>query len=178
MFPSHFNNIFLKSFRLLLKVLWDFTIVNEIPWKYFVVFRFCFRYFWKMTAKFQFNWNFKVSNLAMAKVQKVNIAVTYNWLILLKKIIKSTPGADIIKLFLASLSASPNKLENLSLTSLSILVYRLRVPMTNALAYWAPSSGMNKKGFKTSTPVWFSERNSSRRFEIWSIIKLAPQHSP
>ncbi len=38
----------------------------------------------------------------------------------------------------------------MSLTSLSTLDYRLRVPKTNAPAYFAPSSGMNKKGFKTS----------------------------
>jgi hypothetical protein len=49
--------------------------------KYFVDFRFRFRYFQKLTAKFWFLLkqiqNFKVSNLAMVKVKKVNIAVTY-----------------------------------------------------------------------------------------------------
>jgi hypothetical protein len=57
--------------------------------KYFGDFLFCFQYFQKMTAKFQFHLNrfkisvsfeqiqnFKVSNLAMAKVKKINIAVT------------------------------------------------------------------------------------------------------
>jgi hypothetical protein len=49
--------------------------------KYFVDFQFRFRYFQKMTGKFQFHSNrfeiFEVSNLAMAKVKKVNIAVTH-----------------------------------------------------------------------------------------------------
>ncbi len=49
--------------------------------KYFVDFQFRFQYFQKMTAKFQLLlkqiWNFKVSHFSMAKVKKVNIAVTY-----------------------------------------------------------------------------------------------------
>ncbi len=48
---------------------------------YFVDFQFSFRYFQKMTAKFHISFeqirNFKVSNLVMAKVEKVNMAVTY-----------------------------------------------------------------------------------------------------
>ncbi len=75
-FPSHFNNIFLKSFRLLpnlkrnceiLQYLMRFHETNDISGnfssiilgirdvvKYFVDFRFRIWYFWKMTAKFQF----------------------------------------------------------------------------------------------------------------------------
>jgi hypothetical protein len=49
--------------------------------KYFVDFWFHFWYFQKMTPKILVSFvqiqNFEVSNLAMAKVQKVNIAVTY-----------------------------------------------------------------------------------------------------
>jgi hypothetical protein len=49
--------------------------------KHFADFQFRFQYFQKMTAKFQFHSNrfenFKVSHFSMAKVKKVNIAVTY-----------------------------------------------------------------------------------------------------
>jgi hypothetical protein len=77
-FPCHFSNIFLKSFRLLPNLMtncdilqWDllmrFHKTNNISWnfssitlcfckvaKYFVDFWFHFRYFWKMTEKFWF----------------------------------------------------------------------------------------------------------------------------
>ncbi len=47
---------------------------------YFVDSQFPFWYFWKMTGKISVSlkqiWNFKVLNLAMAKVEKVNITVT------------------------------------------------------------------------------------------------------
>ena len=77
-FPSHFYNIFLKSFRLLqnltrnceiLQQLMRFHKTNNISQnfsgivtlgfcevaKYFVDFQFCFRYFQKMTPKFRFH---------------------------------------------------------------------------------------------------------------------------
>ncbi len=51
---------------------------------YFVDFQFCFWYFrilskddCKISVSFKQIWNFKVSNLTMAKVKKVNIAVTF-----------------------------------------------------------------------------------------------------
>ncbi len=79
-FPSHFNNIFLKSFKLLqnlmrnCEILWKLTQFHEISWyfigiilcfrsvaMYFVDFQFPFRCFWKLTAKFRFHLNrFKI----------------------------------------------------------------------------------------------------------------------
>ncbi len=82
-FPSHLNNIFLKSFRLLpnlmrnckiLQKLITFHETNNISQnssgitlgfcevaKHIVDFRFHFQYFWKMTPKFWFHWNrFKI----------------------------------------------------------------------------------------------------------------------
>jgi hypothetical protein len=73
-FPSHFYNIFLKSFRLLQNFMRNcknsqtrFHKTNDISWnfsgvtqgfhqvlKYFVNFQFHFRYFQKMTPKFWF----------------------------------------------------------------------------------------------------------------------------
>ncbi len=102
-FPSHFNNIFLKSFRLLqnlmrngmiLQQLMRFHKTNDISWNfsgitlgfhevlnYFLDIWFCFRYFQKMTSKLQFllNW-FKISKFRTfqwQKLIKVNIADTY-----------------------------------------------------------------------------------------------------
>ncbi len=95
-FPSHFNNIYLKSFRLsqnltrnykILQILTKFHETNKTSWiflgirlcfcsfeMYFVDFCFCFRCFRKLSAKFLFCSDllkiFKVSNLAMAKVKK------------------------------------------------------------------------------------------------------------
>ncbi len=102
-YPTDFNNTFLKSFGLLqnlmrnceiLQKLTKFHDTEEMSWNfigivlcfrsvamYLVQFRFRFWCFQKLTAKFQFHSNrfenFKVSNLVMAKVKKVNIAVTY-----------------------------------------------------------------------------------------------------
>ncbi len=53
---------------------------------YFVDFLFLFQCFWKLSTKFQFQillsfgqiQNFKISDLIIAKVKKVNIAVTYS----------------------------------------------------------------------------------------------------
>ena len=49
--------------------------------KYFVDFWFRFKYLQKMTAKFWLLLNrFEISHFSMAKVKKVNIAVTYSLL--------------------------------------------------------------------------------------------------
>ncbi len=103
-FPSHFNNIFLKSLWLLqtltrncmiLQLLMRFDETNNIAWnfsgitlgfhgasKYFIDFIwFRFRYFQKMTAKFRFLLNrFEISKFHTfrgRKLKKVNITVTY-----------------------------------------------------------------------------------------------------
>jgi hypothetical protein len=47
---------------------------------YFIDFCFCFWCFQKLTAKFGLIWNFKISDLTMVKVEKVNIAVMYEGL--------------------------------------------------------------------------------------------------
>ncbi len=92
--PSHFNNIFLKSFRLLRNLSRNCEILqnfprfhktNSISWNfsgiilcfhsvtmYFVDFRFCFRYFQKMTAKFQFCSNrFKILKIQNFEVSNL-----------------------------------------------------------------------------------------------------------
>ncbi len=93
-FPSHFNNIFLKYFRLfqnlsrncmILQQLMRFHETNHISQnfsgitldfcevsKYFADFRFCFWYFLKMTAKFWFLSNrFKISKFHTFQWQKL-----------------------------------------------------------------------------------------------------------
>jgi len=92
-FPSHFNNIFLKFNEKLC----DLTIVNEILWSYWHFTKFQwynFRLSWnfevlcwlsvllsvlskddcKISVSFKQIWNFKVSHFLMAKVEKVNTA--------------------------------------------------------------------------------------------------------
>ncbi len=87
--PSHFNNIFLKSFRLLPNLSRNFDILqtfprfhktNNISWSFsgiiklqctLLTFRFCFWYFQKMTAKFQFCSNrFKILKFQTWRWQK------------------------------------------------------------------------------------------------------------
>ncbi len=80
-FPSHFNNIFLKSFRLLLDLTRNCKILQKLRFQDSkdiscnfsgIILGFCsvamyfvnFRYFRKMTGKFQFHSNrFKISEI-------------------------------------------------------------------------------------------------------------------
>ncbi len=98
-FPSHFNNIFLKSFRLLqnlmrncviLQLLMRFHETYDISQnfsgitlgfceilKYFVDFWFCFKYLQKMTAKFRLLLNsFKISKFCTFGWRKIKKSIS------------------------------------------------------------------------------------------------------
>ncbi len=144
-FPSHFNNIFFKSFRLLLNLtrnceilqkLMRFHETNDIKWNFSaIILCFCsvgmhfvdirlLSVLLKDTAKFQFHSKrFKILKFwtwAMVKVKKVNIAVTYNGNTALGKLSKQC--TFILILFLQvykNQSALPN-----FIYSASAFVYR------------------------------------------------------
>ncbi len=94
-FPSHFNNIFLKSFRhllrncIILQYLMRFHKTNDISWhfsgitlgfheilKYFVDFQFCLKYLRNMIEKFQLLLNrFKISKFYAFQWRKLKKSI-------------------------------------------------------------------------------------------------------